>query len=112
MTFADRISVNLMKAALIQWHQGWLRCQTLQGRAARYDNLRSQAQMLTSWRIQLRLKLQMHKNARVLRKYLLIRDSWEMWKSNFKERRECKQLELRLKEKYLHSKCLSLGDIA
>lgn len=86
--------MSLASKAFDRWHKQADRHLRLYGTAVRYDEIHLEHRMLMTWRIELRMKFRLMKQARIARHYLLIRHAWNKWKDALEERRRQQKLHL------------------
>ncbi|KAM5538990.1 hypothetical protein V8D89_007213 [Ganoderma adspersum] len=79
-------------SALKRWRGVYQSHQNAQSFAVHYDRQRLQYQTMLSWRLQLRAHLRKAKQAKVARKYLLLRRCFHTWTAKVEEKRREKKL--------------------
>lgn len=79
-------------SALTKWREVYRSHQNAQSFAIHYDKERLQYQMMLTWRLQLRAHLRKAKQAKVARKYLLLRRCFHVWTAKVEEKRREKKL--------------------
>lgn len=92
--FENRPSSALVGVALSRWHHNLVGYRTRLSQAAQYDRDVLVSRALMFWRIKLRVKLKLAKNAKVARKYLLIRSAWKKWRDMAEEKKRENLLKL------------------
>ncbi len=79
-------------SALKRWRGVYQSHQNAQSFAVHYDRERLQYQMMLTWRLQLRAHLRKAKQAKIARKYLLLRRCFHVWTAKVEEKRREKKL--------------------
>lgn len=79
LEFAGQTNLIVQHSAMSQWKQALLNRQKLSNLAQQYYDEHLQSRMLTFWRIRLRQYIRTIKQARVARRYLVMRKSWDKW---------------------------------
>lgn len=108
VAFASRSRSALAVEFLRKWRAVYTSHQNAQAFAVHYHSSQLQYQMLRTWRLQLRAKLKLLKQARVTEKQLVVKRAWRKWqeKSAEKDRqRKLKQFEAGILRKFVHGGC-------
>ncbi len=111
--FRSRSSSLAAAFALARWRHVLQSHQNAQAYAVHYHSMHLQYKMLRVWRLQLRAKLHLVKQAKTARRQLLMRRFLRAWASKAEEKkrlRKLKQFELRTTKKYFEGKCLHLSE--
>ncbi len=87
---------------MTRWKQTLLNHQKLSSLAQQYYNEHLQSRMLTMWRIKLRQYIRIVKQARVARRYLVMRKAWDKWVQT----RRIKAAQSKTLQKYFNSESL------
>ena len=102
--FYTRSSSILAATALKKWRAVHQSHQNAQSFAVHYRRAQLQYKMLLAWRLQLRAKLRMAKQAKTAQKHILLRRCFRTWAAKVEEHkrtRKLKDFELRATKKYL-----------
>ncbi|KAI0781045.1 hypothetical protein BD413DRAFT_462348 [Trametes elegans] len=101
--FATRSSTALAAAALQKWRGAYSSHQNAHAFAVHYHKAQLQSKVLHTWRVQLRAKLRMVKQAKVTQRQLLMRRHFLAWKDKLAERqreRKLKEFQRRIVQQY------------
>ncbi|KAI0748015.1 hypothetical protein C8Q80DRAFT_1104403 [Daedaleopsis nitida] len=101
--FRTRSSSLLAASVLKRWREVYRSHQNAQTFAVQYHRAQLQYKMLFAWRLQLRAKLRMVKQAKVAQKYLLVRRCFKVWTAKVAEKKrlqKLQELELRVAKRY------------
>lgn len=102
--FSLRLNCHISSSALQAWHQVYATHRNSLSFACQYYSTQLRYKMLLEWRIHLRAKLKMIKQARLAEKFFVIRKAWRAWTERFEEKtreKKLKALELqRLKKRF------------
>ncbi|KAI1795981.1 hypothetical protein LXA43DRAFT_697884 [Ganoderma leucocontextum] len=86
-------STSLQGASVLKrWREVYQSHQNAQSFAVHYDRERLQYQMMLTWRLQLRAHLRKAKQAKVARKYFVLRRCFHVWTAKVEEKRREKKL--------------------
>lgn len=111
VTFSLRSSSTLAQSSLQRWRQVHTSHQNAQAFAVHYHSVQLRFKMVMIWRVQLRAKLKLAKQARIAEKYFAIRNAWKMWQEKLAEKRRERKLkvfEARMLQSYMHGELNSL----
>ncbi|KAI0361981.1 hypothetical protein OH77DRAFT_1388452 [Trametes cingulata] len=103
--FATRSASVLTAAAFNKWRVAYNSHQNALTFAVHYHKAQLQYKMLLAWRLQLRAKLRLVKQAKVAQKRLLVRRCFHAWKVKLAEKqreRKLKEFERRVVKQYFH----------
>ncbi|KAI0374779.1 hypothetical protein BV20DRAFT_1010391 [Pilatotrama ljubarskyi] len=103
--FETRSSSVLAASAFKKWRVAYSSHQNALTFAVHYHKAQLQYKMLLAWRLQLRAKLRMVKQAKVAQKRLLLRRYFHAWKAKLAEKqreRKLKEFERRVVKQYFH----------
>lgn len=92
LAFSTRASSTVVSSSLHRWRQVYHTHQNAQSFAVHYHSAQLRFKMLLVWRIQLRARLRMVKEARLAQKYFLQRRFWKQWKTQFAQKKLDKKL--------------------
>lgn len=101
--FLTRSSSVLASSSLQRWQQVYRSHQNAQTFAAQYHTAQLQYKMLLAWRLRLRDKLRMMKQAKVAQKQLAVKRYFHQWHKNVAEKqrdRKVKAFQLRVAKRY------------
>ena len=99
-----RASSALATSALQRWHRVHTSHQNSHAFAVHYHSSQLRFRMLVAWRLALRAKLKMARQAKSAEKRFIVRSAWAKWIEKAKERgrvKKLKEFETRLIAKYL-----------
>ena len=82
--FSGQTNIIILHSSMTHWKQTLLNRQKLSSLAQQYYDEHLQSRMLTIWRLRLRQYIRMIKQARVARRYLIMRKSWDKWVENMR----------------------------
>ncbi|KAI0721662.1 hypothetical protein C8T65DRAFT_800148 [Cerioporus squamosus] len=105
--FRTRSSSLLAASALKKWRAVFQSHQNAQSFAVHYHKAQLQYKMLLAWRLQLRAKLRMVKQAKVARKHLLMRRCMRVWREKLEDKRrlqKLKEFELKVAKRHFEGK--------
>ncbi|TDL27501.1 hypothetical protein BD410DRAFT_714677 [Rickenella mellea] len=94
--FQRRTSSSVMTAVMHQWYQTRATHLNAYRFAARYYEDQLLYITVHLWRVKLRVKLRMTKQARIVRQFLLLNHALNVWRKKVKRQRALKLLELKL----------------
>ncbi|KZT68998.1 hypothetical protein DAEQUDRAFT_765781 [Daedalea quercina L-15889] len=103
MAFYSRGSSTVVSAALRKWRGTYSTHQNAANFAVHYHSAQLQYKTLLGWRLQLRAKLKMIKQARIAHKFFLQRTYFKLWLTNVKQQRlqrKRKEFQIRVAQKY------------
>ncbi|KAH9951317.1 Sfi1 spindle body protein-domain-containing protein [Amylocystis lapponica] len=103
LAFSVRTSSTIGSDALQKWFKVFSTHRNAQAYALQYHAARLQYKMLLTWRLQLRAKLRMIKQAKIAQKYFMMRDCLNKWHKQLVQRRlekKLREFESRLARKY------------
>ncbi|KAI8998736.1 Sfi1 spindle body protein-domain-containing protein [Trametes punicea] len=103
--FASRSSSVLVSVAFRKWQETYKSHQNALTFAMHYHKAQLQYKMLLTWRLQLRAKLRMVKQAKAAQKQLLLRRYFHVWQGRAAEKqreRKLKEFQRRLVKQYFH----------
>lgn len=92
LAFSTRASSTVVSSSLHRWRQVYHTHQNAQSFAVHYHSAQLRFKMLLVWRLQLRARLRMVKEARLAQKYFLQRRFWKQWKTQFAQKKLDKKL--------------------
>jgi protein SFI1 len=92
LAFSMRSESYTVSSALRTWYQVYTIYQNRRAFAIQQHLARVQYDALLKWRIHLRAKLKLLKQARIVEKFFLQRKVLKAWKAKFEERRRLKKL--------------------
>ena len=107
--FRSRSSSVLAASVLKRWREVLQSHQNAQAFAVHYHRAQLQYRMLLTWRLQLRAKLRLVKQAKAAQKYLVMRRCFRAWAAKVQEKkrlRKLKQFELRVAKRYFEGECI------
>ncbi|KLO18528.1 hypothetical protein SCHPADRAFT_993424 [Schizopora paradoxa] len=84
LEFAGQTNLIVQHSAMSHWRQTLLNRHKLSSLAQQYYDEHLQSRMLTFWRIRLRQYIRTIKQARIARRYLVMRKSWDKWVENMR----------------------------
>ncbi|KAI0693271.1 hypothetical protein BC835DRAFT_1354288 [Cytidiella melzeri] len=87
LSFSLRSSSTLATGSLQRWHQVYTTHQNAQAFAVHYHSVQLQFKMVLVWRLQLRAKLKLVKQAKLVEKYFTMRNAWRRWQEHLAEKR-------------------------
>ena len=79
--------------------------QNAQAFAVHYHSAQLRFKMILTWRLRLRAKLKLNKQAKVAEKYFTIRNAWKTWREKVEDKRRQQKLrvfEIRMLRTYMH----------
>lgn len=94
IAFATRPKSSLAVSALKTWYQVYRTHRNSQAFAVQYHSAQLTFKMLHMWRIQLRVRLKMIKQAKIAEKFFLMRRAWKHWVEKVEEQKRQKKLKL------------------
>lgn len=68
--------------------------QNAQAFAAHYHSIQLRFKMMLVWRLQLRAKLKLVKQAKLVEKYFIIRMAWKKWQQKLEDKRREQKLKI------------------
>ncbi|KII88582.1 hypothetical protein PLICRDRAFT_698940 [Plicaturopsis crispa FD-325 SS-3] len=99
LAFSTRAGLQTAFSALQKWQQARASHKNAHAFAVHYDSAQLRYKMLHTWRVELRVNLDMAKQARKAEKRFLVRRTWGIWMSKLRERkRERKVVEFERKK--------------
>ena len=101
--FRTRSASLQASSVLKKWRQVHQSHQNALSYAVHFDRMHLQYKMMLTWRLKLRAHLRMVKQAKVARKYLLLRRCLHLWTTKLQEKRrqnKLKEFEQRLTKKF------------
>ena len=105
--FRMRSTSVLAESALKKWRAVFQSHQNAQAFAVHYHRAQLQYKMLLTWRLELRAKLRMVKQAKAARKYLFMRRCIRVWAAKLEEKRrlqKLKEFDLKVVKRYFEGK--------
>jgi protein SFI1 len=100
--FASRPKTYIASAALQKWRSRQLTVQNAYNFASQYHSAQLQYKTLYAWRLLLRSKIKLVRQARAAAKYFIKRKMWEAWRRRMEERKRENKLFEFLAEKKRH----------
>ncbi|KAI0341741.1 hypothetical protein BDW22DRAFT_1485199 [Trametopsis cervina] len=91
--FSLRSSSTLASSTLQRWQAVYISHQNAQAFAVHYHSIQLRFKMVLVWRLQLRAKLKLVKQAKAIEKYFVMRNAWRIWQ----EKQAGKRREQKLK---------------
>ncbi|KZT26251.1 hypothetical protein NEOLEDRAFT_1155765 [Neolentinus lepideus HHB14362 ss-1] len=102
ISFSTRPDSSLAISGLRTWYQVYRTHKNAQAFAVQYHSAQLTFKMLHIWRIQLRVRLKMIKQAKIAEKFFLMRRAWRHWHDTLEEQRRQKKLKLLEQRMLLH----------
>jgi protein SFI1 len=104
ISFSLRSSSTLASGALQRWRQVYATHQNAQDFAVHYHSVQLQFKMVLIWRLQLRAKLKLIKQAKLVEKYFIVRNAWNKWHNHLADKR--REMKLKIVEKRILRSCM------
>ncbi|KAI0093593.1 hypothetical protein BDY19DRAFT_989156 [Irpex rosettiformis] len=94
IAFSLRSSSTLASGSLQKWRQMYTTHQNAQTFAMHYRSIQLRFKMMLVWRLQLRAKLKLLKQAKLVEKYFIVRNAWKIWQEKLAEKRREQKLKV------------------
>ena len=110
LTFSLASNSYRASSMLQTWRQVYLSHCSALSFAVQFHSVQLRYKILLSWRIQLRMKLKLIKQAKLAEKFFIFRKAWRVWMDRFDESMREKKLRLLRKQKL--KKCFHCKHLA